>query len=83
MKIMQESEIIKCVELTNDRTETTIATKAVIIQNCGSMIGVHLSLRDYSKEQTSDWMYAELTAAKAREVAEALIHFADRADKGY
>jgi hypothetical protein len=71
---------IHCVEITNDRTDTTVATQAVIIQNAGSMLGVHLSLRDYSKVQESEWMYMTMTPEQAREVARALNHYADKAE---
>ncbi len=77
-------EDIHCVEITNDRTETTVATEAVIIQNiqnAGSINGVHLSLRDYSKAQEAEWMYMVMTPDQAREVAKALNHYADKAEQ--
>lgn len=65
---------IKCVEVTNDRTVTTVATKAVTIQISNK--AVVIGLRDLTKEPGH--MFLIITPEQARNVADVLINYASR-----
>lgn len=71
---------IKCVEITNDRTNTTVATEAVTVQKC--LGNVTIGLRNYNIDTTAPkgLMFLHITPEQAREVARALNHYAGEAE---
>ena len=68
---------VYCVEITNDRTEKTTATKSVrLIKGFNK---INLGIVDYTSKEGS--MYMEMSPAQAREVAKVLNKYAARCEK--